>query len=458
ETDTADENYEQVEILELTDDDEKLTELNAIEQRSFRSNKMDSNKQSASKPLVRQRLENNLTNYKSRSNENNQTNSKNDQGQQNSRPQRDMSNFFCFNCGEKGHGAQPTVISPQTTVSEGEKEEKEKVDQGKSKENSKNNLKIDEVKDLETSKEKVDQILQINDSLVDNCLSLNIEVDEDLEEEFSSDELVSNQQLKQVEISESTIKLSILNSADCNIVEINSLKKFNDETLKNWRPPGVSGHVFHYLLERKNYCPGTGLGEPNKAVKIPVEILIFGRKLRGIIDSGSERSFLSQSAYDRVKEFQLKELSVDSSAKNGVSLGDQSVVKTLGGTCFIIDIGNVYGPQWFSILPGLSGELILGMDFWLAFKVKVDPYTQTWTLWDDSQLFSFSHRKIIPTICKVLSIDQTEKLQRFLDIEFLKFEKESTGVTNLIEHVIELDDPIPHRQKPYRRSEAIRNF
>ncbi|KAK0070684.1 hypothetical protein PV325_000195, partial [Microctonus aethiopoides] len=106
ETDTADENYEQVEILELTDDDEKLTELNAIEQRSFRSNKMDSNKQSASKPLVRQRLENNLTNYKSRSNENNQTNSRNDQGQQNSRPQRDMSNFFCFNCGEKGHGAR----------------------------------------------------------------------------------------------------------------------------------------------------------------------------------------------------------------------------------------------------------------------------------------------------------------------------------------------------------------
>ncbi|KAK0156672.1 hypothetical protein PV328_012453, partial [Microctonus aethiopoides] len=70
ETDIAEKNHIQTEIYNIANDDEITAELNAMEQRSFRSNTVDSNKQSASKPMVRQRLKNNLTNYKSKSNEN----------------------------------------------------------------------------------------------------------------------------------------------------------------------------------------------------------------------------------------------------------------------------------------------------------------------------------------------------------------------------------------------------
>ena len=139
-------------------------------------------------------------------------------------------------------------------------------------------------------------------------------------------------------------------------------------------------------------------------------------------------------------------------------MGNRTIVKTRGGTGFIIDIGDVYGPQWFSILPGLSGDLIVGMDFWLSFKVNVDPVAQTWTLPGSRHTYPLSH--IIISCCNLrfLTVEQANKLQAFLDEEFKKFAKESTRKTDLIEHVIELDDPTPHRQKPYRRSEVVREF
>ncbi|KAK0071185.1 hypothetical protein PV325_013338, partial [Microctonus aethiopoides] len=175
-----------------------------------------------------------------------------------------------------GKRAKPTVISPQNTVLEGEKEEI--VVQTKLNEDSNNNLKIDDVRNLEKSKEYVDQILQVDESLIDSCFSLNIEVNEDVEEEFSDDELSSIQSLEQVETFESLIKLSSLNSSEFSVVNINSLNKFGDEVLKNLKPSKSTKHVLHHFSERKNYCPDTGLSQPNRVIKTPVEISIFGQK------------------------------------------------------------------------------------------------------------------------------------------------------------------------------------
>lgn len=124
----------------------------------------------------------------------------------------------------------------------------------------------------------------------------------------------------------------------------------------------------------------------------------------------------------------------------------------------MIDVGDVYGPQWFSILPGLSGDLILGMDFWLTFKVTVNPFSRTWNLAGSNYTFSLSHRLVAPVELQNLTVNQTQKLKEFLDVEFEKFDRDSTGETDLITHVIDLNNSAPHRQKPYRRSELIRKF
>lgn len=46
----------------------------------------------------------------------------------------------------------------------------------------------------------------------------------------------------------------------------------------------------------------------------------------------------------------------------------------------MIDIFDVYEPKIFSIMPELSGDLILGMDSWLNFMVFVGTFSKTWTL------------------------------------------------------------------------------
>lgn len=211
----------------------------------------------------------------------------------------------------------------------------------------------------------------------------------------------------------------------------------------------------HRIAQPKIYRSCGDLKEPKQTVRIPVEIDIFGEKIKGILDSGSERSFLSCAAYQRVKHLQIQELEEDSSSKKGVRLGDKSIVKSLGGTGFVIDIGDIYGPQWFSVLPELSSDLILGMDFWLNFKVKVDPFAQVWTLDGSKFEYSLSRRLTGLNVLQTLSCEEDDTLRTFLDDEFKKLEEQSTGETDLVKHIIELEDSIPHRQKPYRPFKVV---
>lgn len=277
---------------------------------------------------------------------------------------------------------------------------------------------------------------------------------------MSRDCRIVEELLGQTEVGEPTIGSLNLSTLSAEIVDATgsacTTQTENCDLPGNGGPPNPSPHVAPRLIQRRIYCGGRI--EPREVLRMPVEISITEEKIRGIIDSGSERSYLSESAYRRVKKYQIRELAPDASSTAGVRLGDRSIVKTLGGTGFVIDIGDVYGPQWFSILPGLSGDLILGMDFWLTFKVAINPFLRTWSLAGSNYTFPLSHRLVAPIELQNLTVNQTQKLKEFLDTEFEKFDRDSTGGTDLITHVIDLDNPTPHRRKPYRRSELIRKF
>lgn len=193
--------------------------------------------------------------------------------------------------------------------------------------------------------------------------TLNIINESEEETEMSDDEIEQPDQDKFEISSDQILHLSsIINKARGIKGPAASIQPTSDNSLQSWKPFCLPPHDAHCSKQRQIYRDAK-IMEPIKVSRIPVEISIFGTKFHGIIDSGSERSFLSESAYNCVKEFQIQELTPDTSSRAGVRLGDQSVVKTLGGTSFVIDVGDVYGPQWLSILPGLSGDLILGMDF-----------------------------------------------------------------------------------------------
>lgn len=368
-----------------------------------------------------------------------------------------------------GKREQPTVTRPQVIVSQGTVEVESKTEPVKcnGKRESPSNFEQSKNLDKPSINAEYSSISQKENRSEPN-ISLNVINLTDSEYEFSDDEYeflpqdnVNENADCPVETINESVNLTTMSDEIIdqeNIVSDGRVTQFDKESLKNWIPPRLPPHMIHRLTQRRIYRGNHELREPSKTVRIPVKIAVYGEEITGIIDSGSDRSFLSLSAYQRVKKYQIKELIPDASSKTGVRLGDKSIVRTHGGTSFVIDVGDVYGPQWFSIMPGLSGDLILGMDFWMTFKVTVDPFSKTWTLAGSKNVYPLSHSTVTPSELKILTTDQSERLKAFLDAEFAKFDKETTGKTDLIKHVIELNDPTPYRQKPYRRSEVVRKF
>ncbi|KAK2578371.1 hypothetical protein KPH14_001067 [Odynerus spinipes] len=445
------------------DNDDAVTNLKAFQPGNHQSTQSNKQHTSNSKPLTHERLERNLSNFDERNKRDNVSSKSNDNSNRmQSNAPRDWSKVFCYNCGEWGHLARkperPSVTSPPVIMSKGATEENNFSNENR----IDSDIKIDQIKDLDRKlcSSDVSTLLSVGNDLhtiKDNDTAFLWEIDDETDDEL---ELTDNE--LNATISDdvaSPVKLStILENESSELTAINPDQLCDTAWLKNWKPEGLSPHLINRLTQRRIYRGNDNLREPSKVLKIPAEITVFGIKIEGIIDSGSERSYLSPEAYERIKIYQLHGIKPDSTSTIGVRLGDSSATKSIGGTCFIIDIGDVYGPQWFSILPGLSGDLILGMDFWISFKVQVDPYKRTWTLAESQYFYNLSHRFIFPTELKALSVDQTQKLKDFLNKEFVKFDQDSSGMTNLITHVIKLDDTTPHGQKPYRRSERLRSF
>lgn len=195
-------------------------------------------------------------------------------------------------------------------------------------------------------------------------------IDEDeTDADMTDNEIEIHETNESIETITTPVNLITIIKDTINIIDDTELG--DRESYEKWRPPELPSHVIHKLAQRRIYFKGEGLREPATTSKIPVEISIFGEKVRGIIDSGAERSFLSETAYNRVKHLQTKPLTEDGSSIAGVRLGDQTLTKTLDGAGFVIDIGDSFGPQWFSVMKGLAGDVILGMDFWLNFNVLV---------------------------------------------------------------------------------------
>ena len=169
--------------------------------------------------------------------------------------------------------------------------------------------------------------------------------------EFDSNVLSNVSDFSEHVSNSASLRTNLLTMTDENVngtlvsLHAHSISSIKPVPLRTWKPSSLPTHAVHQLPQRRIYSGNHEVREPRRAVRIPVQISIFGEKIKGIIDTGSDRSFLSVSAYERVRNYQLKELKRDGSSRRGVRLGNTTIFKTQGGTGFIIDIGDVYGPQ-----------------------------------------------------------------------------------------------------------------
>ncbi|KAH0549714.1 hypothetical protein KQX54_012932 [Cotesia glomerata] len=140
----------------------------------------------------------------------------------------------------------------------------------------------------------------------------------------------------------------------------------------------LSMKVNSKLAERKVFISGPGPRPPIVTAKIPMSLWIFGVTLNGILDTGSERSYINSKIHDDLKELASGELRTDETQERGVVLANHTECKSRGGAPFIIQIGSVAGKQYLSVLENLSHPIVLGMGFALQFEVIIDSKNKTW--------------------------------------------------------------------------------
>lgn len=58
----------------------------------------------------------------------------------------------------------------------------------------------------------------------------------------------------------------------------------------------------HRIASRTAFIPGTGPHAPVITARIPVSLWVFGVQVEGIIDTGSERSYINSRIYEKVYE------------------------------------------------------------------------------------------------------------------------------------------------------------
>lgn len=169
-----------------------------------------------------------------------------------------------------------------------------------------------------------------------------------------------------------------------------------------------------------------------------VNIDIQGSEVRGLLDSGASVSCLGRDALKTLQKIGLKwkEMSSKIQTASGQSqeiLGYVDAKVTYGTSSHILR---------FYIIPSLSQQLYLGIDFWVAFDLlpKLEELTEV-------------HEMPDPNMHELNEADGL-RLQEVIST-FPSSEKEGLGKTTLLKHKIDVGNAIPTKQRHYAVSPAV---
>lgn len=161
------------------------------------------------------------------------------------------------------------------------------------------------------------------------------------------------------------------------------------------------------------------------------KIQINGIQFIGLLDSGANRTAISKSTYDKLRQkTNFNEVPVLKSVKTACN-------EDILVTC-CIELPLSYNTMTRTIpvlvVPELSRDIILGMDFWTEFRIK--PTIQLNTMTDEQDR---NHL--------LSSLQQNQLLE--VQKKFLLVKNGKIGCTNVLQHSIDTGDAKPFRQRPY---------
>ncbi|XP_018393513.1 PREDICTED: uncharacterized protein LOC108772478 [Cyphomyrmex costatus] len=170
-----------------------------------------------------------------------------------------------------------------------------------------------------------------------------------------------------------------------------------------------------------------------------LDVIIKGIRLRALLDTGSEISFINTDARNRLEGAQDR---VKSNEKE-VQLADAQIITLPGSLELPVSIGTRHLTHAFYIMPTLKSAVLIGMDIWaqLGYAIPAPPPTIT-----TNHLATIATAKGLAT----RSQNKSRDLKAFLREELPLFELVQ-GPTALSQHEIPVKPgvrPIKQRYRP----------
>lgn len=195
-------------------------------------------------------------------------------------------------------------------------------------------------------------------------------------------------------------------------------------------------------------------------VAFRVELLIYGRPVKALVDSGATRTFIGPDLVEFLSDLGI--ITVQIPPRPVVVANSQ--IETVNTASEVPALLNNRPTVAFAHhLPALSEDLILGLDFLRQARMVVDFYAETWYFRDrPEEQFSFVPEIGVASISMCCGLrtpdtDEAKRLGEFLDAH-LPPESEESAVTSLVTHSIEVANSPPVKQRPYTVTPVIRDI
>ncbi|CAA9997935.1 unnamed protein product [Nesidiocoris tenuis] len=141
----------------------------------------------------------------------------------------------------------------------------------------------------------------------------------------------------------------------------------------------------------------------------------------------------------------------DSATAVSVANGQQCEV--IGSLVLPIQLGQTLKLVNAIVVPGIKSDIILGVDFWKAFKIRLGATGREWRIGQMADLASASTETSVVSRHELRESQKRhldELLQRFSSVEVPKI-----GLAKGVEHVIDTGSHRPVKQRYVRRSPAM---
>lgn len=177
-----------------------------------------------------------------------------------------------------------------------------------------------------------------------------------------------------------------------------------------------------------------------------LEVIIGGKRIVGLLDSGASISCLGGDAAKKISDWELPFKPINTSVKTA-SGAEQ---KVMGYSDVIVSYGEKRRLIRLYVVPSLTLDLYLGIDFWNEFglvPMQIDE------LEADHECDKLDENPEKPRMHS-LTTEQLEKLELVKKC-FPSFETEGLGKTSLIQHIITTTETRPIKQRHYPVSPPI---